>query len=529
MSDAEALDDDVTDVRAFLLDLLSRGEGEQAVEFAVRALEDLKREHARLLARLASELRARFGRRSEKVSQEQLELFLGQLGDTVPVNAQPGAAIPPPKHKPSPARSRGRKPLPADLPREPYDVPVPPEARTCVECGCEKTTIGYVTSEVLEFVPARFVVKVPRREKVACPKCEAHVEVADDDKLAAGMRPGPGLLSELIVGKWQDALPIERQADRFTRLGIDLASSTLLDWSAFGLDLLAPIAQRITKRVLGSPYVQIDDTTLKVLDPKRKPAVKTGHLWAMVGIEPRLTAFFFAPDWSAAHPAEVLVAFGGHLQGDGYAGYQRLMKPQDDDSEPILSPDRMLACGMHIRRRFEAAAKLGDARGAVALGFFRKLYLIEAECKEGGLSADARLERRRLDSRPLLDELYGWIEKLHTTLVPSSKLYDATRYAIANKESWLRCFDDGQFEIDNGEVERQIRRVALGRKNFLFAGSDAGGVRAAVAYTVLASCRMHDVDPTAYVRDVLRKLADGWPQSRIDDLLPDRWTRTAPA
>jgi hypothetical protein len=129
----------------------------------------------------------------------------------------------------------------------------------------------------------------------------------------------------------------------------------------------------------------------------------------------------------------------------------------------------------------------------------------------------------------LLDELYAWIEKLHPTLVPSSRLHDATRYAISNKESWLRCFEDGRFEIDNGEVERQIRRVALGRKNFLFAGSDAGAVRAGIAYTVLASCRMHDVDPAAYVRDVLRKLADGWLQSRIDELLPDRWTPTTSA
>jgi hypothetical protein len=201
----------------------------------------------------------------------------------------------------------------------------------------------------------------------------------------------------------------------------------------------------------------------------------------MVGMEPNFTAFFYAPDWSAAHPAEVLVGFGGHLQGDGYAVDQRLMKPQDDDSELSLAPDRMLACGMQSRRRFEAAAKLGETRGAVALGFFRRLYLIEAECKAGGLSAEARLERRRVESRPLLEDLYGWVEKLHPMLVPSTKLFDATRYATANKEPWLRWFEDGRFEIDNGEVERQLRRVALGRKNFLFAGRDAGGVRAAIA------------------------------------------------
>jgi transposase len=519
---------DLDAVRALLKRLASEGRADDAIEMALGLVSALRTDNTSLRLQLMQAMRARFGRTSEKVSAEQLALFLDQIAEDLPEGTQADAEVPAPKNKPRGARSRhGKKPLPANLPRERYVVPVPDDARRCEECGGEKKTIGYVESEVIEFRPATFVVLVPAREKVACPNCQAHVSVADDDKLESGMRPGPGLLAEMIVGKWQDSLPIERQADRFKRLGVDLASSTLLDWAAFGVDMLAPIARRITQLVLLSSYIQADDTTLKVLDPEKKPAVKRGHIWAFVGMDARLTAFLYAPDWTATHPAELLASFGGHLQGDGYAGFEKMLAPPDDDGESVVSNERRLACGMHIRRRFENAARLGDARGAVALALFRKIYAVEAACRDEGLTHEQRFARRQSESLPIAHELYAWIEKLHATLVPSSKIYDATRYALNHKDAWLRCFSDGKFEIDNGEVERQLRRVSLGRKNYLFAGSDKGAVRAAIAYTVLACCRMHGVDPSAYLRDVLRKIADGWPQTRLDELLPDRWAPPA--
>lgn len=516
---------DLDAVRALLIDMAGRGRTEDAIDLAIGLLARLRDDNTSLHLKLLAELRQRWGRKSEKVSEAQLRLFLDQLAVEVPEGEAPAGDVPLPEKKTrEPSTRKGREPLPASLPRERYVVPVPAAERACAACGAEKKTIGYVESEVLELRPATFVVLVPRREKIACPDCEAHVTIADDDKLGARMRPGPALLADLIVGKWQDALPIERQADRFKRLGVHLASSTLLDWAAFGLDMLAPIARRITQLVLLSLYIQADDTTLKVLDPAKKPAVKRGHIWAFVGMDARLSAFLYAPDWSAAHPAELLASFTGHLQGDGYAGYDKVLAPKEGDTEPIVGEERRLACGMHIRRRFEQAAKLGDARGAIALALFRKIYAIEEDCK--GLPHEQRHERRQAESLPIAHEMYGWIEKLHPSLVPSSKMYDATRYAIKQKAAWLRCFSDGKFEIDNGEVERQLRRVGIGRKNYLFAGSNQGAVRAAVAYTVLASCRMHGKDPVAYVRDVLQKLADGWPQASIDDLLPHRWTQT---
>jgi transposase len=515
---------DLEAVRGLLEGLVEQGRGKEAVGLAVELLGRIRQDNTALERRLFQLLRERYGRKSERVSAEQLKLFLDQIVEDVPEGAKPAGDVPQPKRKPrDPGGHKGRQPLPAHLPREPHDVPVPDSERHCPECGSEKKTIGFVESEVLEFRPAQFVVEVARREKIACPKCQAHVSVADDDKLAPRLRPGAGLLADLIVGKWQDSLPLERQADRYKRLDVQLAPSTLGDWVAYGIDALAPIARRITQLVLLSSYIQADDTTLKVLDPERKPAVKRGHIWAFVGMDVKLTAYLYAPDWTAEHPGELLADYTGYLQGDGYAGFDKILERPDEDTEAPFPIERRLGCGMHIRRRFENAAKLGDARGAIAMAFFRKLYATEDACKEEGLSHEQRHQRRQSESLPIVAELYEWVGKLHPTLVPSSKIYDATRYALKQKDAWVRCFTDGRFEIDNGEVERQLRRVSLGRKNYLFAGSDDGAVRAAIAYTVLACCRMHDVDPFAYVRDVLKKLADGWPQAKLDELLPHKW------
>lgn len=521
---AEARQDDLEAVRQRLRDLAAEGRTDDLVDAAVDLLARVRQDNTELQARLFKALRQLYGRKSEKISPDQLQLFLGQIiDDEIPQGASAPAPLNQPKTRARRAHG-GRKPLPANLPREPYIIPVPDNARRCAECGAEKKTIGYVESEILEFRPAQFVVLVPRREKVACPTCEAHVSISDDEKLIERGRPGPGLIADLIVGKCQDGLPLERQGDRYKRYGVQLSPSTLGDWFAWGAEAMAPVSRRIVQIILGDTYIQADDTMLKVLDPARKPAVKRGHLWAFVGMSVKLTAFLFAPNWAAEHPAEFLRTFDGMLQGDGYAGFDQVLQPSDDDTEPIVASERRLGCGMHVRRRFEEAAQLGDARGAIALALLRKIYAVEEACKADGLSFEQRHVRRQTESVPIVTELYAWIEKIHPALVPKSPIYEATRYAIRQKAFWVRCFSDGKFEIDNGEVERQLRRVATGRRNFLFAGSDDGAVRLAIAYTILACCRMHGVDPLAYMTDVLRKISDGWPNGRLDDLLPHRWS-----
>ncbi|XXY65817.1 IS66 family transposase [Sorangium sp. So ce291] len=503
-------------------------------------LVQLRDKNTALSARLASALRELYGRKSQKVSTEQLMLLFAELGAEVPQGAADSAPsselgaeapaqpeqglVPQPPEPPKPPRGRrGRSPLPAHLPRETRVVPVPEAERKCPQCGADKKCIGHRTSEVLEFVPAQFRVIEEQREKLACPRCpEQGVTTADSEKVMDRGRPGAGLLASIIVEKFEDAMPLYRQAQQYARFGVSLSPSTLGEWSAFALDVLAPVAKRIQERVLGSCYLRADDTGMRVLDQDHPAGVKRGHIWAFVGAE--LVAFLYAPDWRAKHPAALLQGFTGYLQGDGYAGYGAMLRG-DEGSEVIVPEERRLGCGMHIRAKFEKAAKGGDARAAVALAYFKAIYRIEAACKAEELSAEARLARRQELSVPVVEELYKWIHELHLRLVPSTPLYVATQYAINQEAAWRRCFTDGRFEIDNGEVERRIRCVALGRKNYLFAGSDKGAERLAVGYTVFGSCRVHGINPLAWATDVIGKLQAGWSRERLDELLPDAWAQ----
>lgn len=533
---------DLADVRRKLEQLAADGQVPALIELVIGLLVQLRDKNTALSARLASALRELYGRKSQKVSTEQLMLLFAELGAQMPQGAtdstpssEPGTEapaqpeqglVPQPPEPPKPPRGRrGRAPLPAHLPRETRVVPVPEAERKCPQCGADKKCIGHRTSEVLEFVPAQFRVIEEQREKLACPRCpEQGVTTADSEKVMDRGRPGPGLLASIIVEKFEDAMPLYRQAQQYARFGVSLSPSTLGEWSAFALDVLAPVAKRIQERVLGACYLRADDTGMRVLDQDHPAGVKRGHIWAFVGAE--LVAFLYAPDWRAKHPAAQLQGFTGYLQGDGYAGYGAMLRG-DDGGEVIVPEERRLGCGMHIRAKFEKAAKGGDTRAAVALAYFKAIYRIEAACKAEALSAEARLTRRQELSLPVLEELYEWIHELHLRLVPSTPLYVATLYAINQEAAWRRCFTDGRFEIDNGEVERRIRCVALGRKNYLFAGSDKGAERLAVGYTVFGSCRMHGVNPLAWATDVIGKLQAGWSRERLDELLPDAWARAS--
>jgi transposase len=532
------LPDDLRDVRRKLEQLGAEGRVTEIIEIVIDLLARMRDSHNALAMRLANALRELYGRKSQKISTEEISTLLAELGKDAPESAK-GAVSPPESAadsadaqgnvpqpseppKPPPKRKRGgRAPLPPNLPREPRVVPVADEERVCPSCGGERACIGHRTSEVLEFVGASFKIIEEQREKMACPRCpDGGVATAPSEKVMDRGRPGPGLLAHILVKKLHDAMPLYRQAQEYARSGVSIPPSTLGDWAAFGLDALAPVANRICARVLGAFYLRADDTGLRVLDQDHPHGVKLGHLWAFVGAG--MVAFRYAPSWRAEHPAELLQGFTGYLQGDGYAGYAAMLR-DDESGDPIVPDDRRLGCGMHIRAKFEKAAKAGDARGAVALAYFKAIYRVEAACKEENLTADARKARRDAEGLPKVDDLYEWVHTLHPTLVPSTPLYVATQYAINQEEPFRRCFTDGQFEIDNGEVERRIRRVPLGRKNYLFAGSDKGAARLAIGYTVFGTCEMLGVNPLEWAKDVIEKLQAGWPQARLDELLPDAW------
>jgi len=544
--------EDLADIRRKLEQLASDGRMDELIEMVLALLVRARETNTQLSVRLQNALRALYGRKSAKISVEQLALMFAELGsDISPTGSEAAESpacqtaespacqtaespkpdapsnVPQPPERPKAARGRGgRSPLPPNLPREEQIVSVPEAERTCSQCGASKKCIGHVASEVLEFVPAQFRVIVEKREKLVCPACvEEGVVTAPSEKVMDRGRPGPGLLAHITVKKSQDSMPLYRQSQEYERYGVWLSPSTLGDWSAFGLDVMHPVAKHIMVHAVRSGYLRGDDTGLKVLDRDHPEGVKRGHIWAFVG--GGLVAFHYAPDWKAVHPAGFLRDFDGYLQGDGYAGYAAMLR-DDQTGEPVVPRERRLGCGMHIRSKFESAAKTGDARGAVAIRYFQKIYRVEASCKNEGLSAEQRKARRDELSLPVVDELYDWTRELHPRLVPKSPLFVATQYAINQEDAWRRCFTDGGFAIDNGEVERQLRRVAMGRKNYLFAGSDKGAERLAVAYTVFGSCHMHDVNPWAWATDVIGKLQRGWPMSRLDELLPNVWKTLRP-
>jgi transposase len=547
---------DLGDVRRKLEQLAAEGRVSDLIDLVVELLMRMRDSNNALATRLRNALRELYGRKSQKVSSEQLAKMLAELGieglkgiepEVPPSSSTPDGAgtspvpsgetpaandsdgpVPQPPEPPKPPRGRqGRSPLPKSLRRESRVVPVPEAERTCSRCGAAKVCIGHRSSEILEFVPAHFFIIEELREKLACPACpEEGVVTAPSNKVMDRGRPGPGLLAHLLVAKYHDSIPLYRQAQQYERSGVSLAPATLGEWTAFGLDALAPVATRIFDRLVALPYLHVDDTGLRVLDRDHPNGVKRGHVWAFVGrVEEgiKLAAFRYSQDWKAERPATMLTKFTGYLHGDGYAGYAAM---EDDDGEPVVPDEHRLGCGMHIRAKFEKAAKAGDARGAMALAYFKYIYRIEAACKAEGLSFEARKKRRDEHSLPVVDDLYRWIHELHPSLVPKTPLHVATQYALNQEAAWRRCFTDGRFEIDNGEAERNLRRIALGRKNYLFAGSDKGAERLAVAYTIFGSCHLNGVDPLAWGTDVIGKLQAGWPLSRLDELLPDAWAKS---
>lgn len=519
---------DIAAVREKLGALAAAGQTDALLEVVLSLILQLQQDNERLGERVQSLLRQIYGRKTEKVSAEQLSLLFEALDGTAPKSAEDIAKqaneveVPQPLEQPRRLREHhGRSALPENLPRQTVIIPVPDAQRACPECGAERKGIGFVTSEILEFVPAHFVVIEERREKVACEACEANVVVADSEKVMDRGRPGAGLIANILVEKHDDSMPLERQSKQYARSGIHISPSTIGDWYAFGAEVIKPIARLIVARVLQSFVINADDTGHRVLDPQHKENVKRARLWCFVG-DGKYVAFHYAPDWKAEHPGEFLRDFEGFVQADGYGGYASEVGPPED-RHIVIRDDFRLGCGMHIRRKFEQTADVGDPQGAVGLAYFRRLYDLERGYKQEGLDAAQRFSHRQEHSMPVLIEFKTWLDTKRDTTIPGTPLYKAVRYATHQWPYFERCFTDGKFEIDNGAVEREFRRIRLGEKNYLFAGSDAGAKRIADVCTIIATCKAYGIEPWAYLQDVITKLQRGWLTARIDELLPDAW------
>jgi transposase len=527
----------------WMREMVEAGRVDEMIDAVVALMDQMSDAHVRTLLALRRQLEERFGRKSEKVSEAQLLLAFAALAEELgqeQAEEAAAAALPRPaleldegepregRAGDEEARERrraraGRNPFPPALPREEVVVAVAEAERTCAGCGAERPVIGHEESELLEYVPASFVVRRIRREKRACPRCRAGVVTAPaPPKLVERGALGAGLVAQVLVAKFKDHVPLYRQRQIYKRHRVALPRSTLGDAVAAGLTLLRPLAERIRARVLSGDLVQTDDTGLRVLDRDRPGHVKLGHLWPYVGGEEGRFAYFaYSPTREGRWPKALLEAYRGYLQVDGYGGYDALF-----EGEACARVE--VGCFAHARRYFVRALEVGDVRAAEPLAMIQALYRVEREAEEAKLDAAARRRLREERARPTLDALGAWLEATEGALPPQMPLGKAIAYTRRRLAALRRYLEDGRIEIDNSRVERLIRLVAVGRKNYLFAGSDAAAHRAAVAYSLIATCALHEIDPWAYLEDVLEKVAAGWPQREIDALLPDAWLRDHP-
>ena len=506
------------------LDSLLRARDEE-----LRRLEAELESHRETLSQQADELRSRsgriehlklmveklrhmiFGTRSEKIvfKLEQLEF---QLEEQETTQAEAEAAA----ERVSPAKGSkvgsGRKPLPAHLQRE--VVTHVHEGDCCADCGSQLRKFGEDISEQLEYIPDSFKVIRHVRPKFSCSGCDRVVEAPASSRPIERGLAGPGLLAHVLISKYSDHLPLYRQSEIYARQGVEISRSTLAGWVGAASDLIDPLVSAIQKHVLSGRKVHADDTPIPVLAPG-SGKTKTGRLWTYVrddrpGGEDTSPAVWFAysEDRRGEHPRKHLENFKGALQADAYAGFHHLYG--NDIYEA--------ACWAHARRKFhEIHVVHASPTTTEALARIGALYAIEEEIR--GKPVDLRLSVRQLRARPLLDGLRDWMEKARKSMSAKSETAGAIRYALSRWRALTRYTEDGLLEIDNSAAERALRAVALGRKNFLFAGSDCGGQRAANMYSLIGSAKLNGLDPELYLRTVLARIADH-PISKIEDLLP---------
>lgn len=528
LPDLDALDRDA------LLDLIRTHEQQFASLIAaqdeeIRRLEAELDAHRQTMSEQAEELDSRreriehlklmvekfrhmiFGKKSEKLvlKLEQMEFDLEE-DETTQAETEAIAERVSPRKEQKPRSER--KPLPEHLKRE--EVMHRPERDCCPDCGGGLRHFGDDISEQLEYVPESFKVIRHVRPKFTCTGCDRVVEAPAPSRPIERGLAGPSLLAHVIVSKYADHLPLFRQSEIYARQGVELPRSTMAGWVGAASDLLSPLVDAIQKHVLAGRKLHADDTPMPVLAPGNGKT-KTGRLWTYVRDERpagEQTApavwFAYSEDRRGEHPRQHLKNFTGALQADAYAGFHHLYGNHIYEA----------ACWAHARRKFhDIHLAHASPTTTEALARIGALYAIEDEIR--GKPVDLRLSVRQTRARPLLDDLRKWMEKALRSLSSKSETAAAIRYALSRWRSLTRYTEDGLLEVDNSAAERALRAVALGRKNFLFAGSDCGGERAAAMYTLIGSAKLNGLDPEFYLRTVLAQIADH-PISQIQDLLP---------
>jgi transposase len=485
----------------------------------------------KLRIQIAKLRRMQFGHSSERLTRqiEQLELRLEELEAAEAEDAAKAEVDEP--AAPSPQRAKPkRNPLPEHLPREEVvHQPANNGGCTCPACGKGMARLGEDVTEALDYVPGHYRVIRHVRPKFACTACDAITQAPAPPMPTPRGRATPATLAHLLVGKYVDHLPLYRQAEIFAREGIDLDRSTLSDWVGQAAWLLDPVAAAVRQYVFAADKIHGDDTTVPVLSPGLG-RTKTGRLWVYVrddrpccGTGFPAAAYFYSPDRRGEHPVAHMATFAGFLQADGYAGFDQLYHPARTKPGPITE----VACWAHCRRKcFDVWETTKSAVAREALERIAAIYVIEEKAR--GLPVAERVALR-MQTAPVLEAFFAWIEAMLAKLSAKSDLAEAFRYIVKRRQALSLFVTDGRLEADNNIAENAMRAIALGRKNYLFCGSDKGGERAALIYTLVQTARMNRLNPEAWLTDILAKIAAGHPINRIDELLPWRVGITARA
>jgi len=517
------------------------------------AAEQLEAQNQRHKAELDAVLRRFYGPHSERFDPTQLLLFglkvvepapdfgeLSRAANEKAIEAESGRKLHPPRinhHK------HGRRELPAHLPRVEIPHDLTDEQKKCPCCDQPRVCIGAETSEQLEFISASFKVLKHVRSKYACKACgegcehcdgSPHIEIAvkEAQPIEKGL-PGPGLLAHVIVGKMGDHLPLYRLEKIFHRVGVDVSRSTMCAWMMNCGDLVKPLVDLMIKRVKLSKVIHTDDTRVPVQDETVKGKCKSGRIWTYIGDEDnRYIVFDYTPDRTRAGPQTFLADYKGHLQADAYGGY---------DGVYTRGNVTEVACWAHARRKFFDARETDGRRAAQMLRFVQRLYAVEGRIKiriarrleqNPSLSADERHEiiraARQAHGAPILTKIKAWLDAEQKLVLPRSPMAAAIGYMLNQWAALCVYVTAGFLNIDNNAAERALKRVAIGRKNWLFAGNDAAARSHARLYTLLAGAERHGLNPQEYLTSVLAKIGQT-PLSQLEQFLPDVWKRQAQA
>lgn len=501
--------EDAAELRARLQRAEARLRDTEAELSAARsALRHRDAQLERLRLQLATLRRMQFGRSSEKLAWqiEQLELQLEELETPTSEDVRVERAESRPRRKPA------RRALPPHLPRETVTHAPQP---SCPSCGGELRAAGEDVSEVLEYVPARFKVIRHVRPKCACARCQRIVQAPAPERPVPRGLAGPGLLAQVLVSKYADHLPLYRQSEIYAREGVELERSTLADWVGQASALLAPLGEALGRYVRGGPTLHADDTPVPVLAPGLG-RTRTGRLWTYVRDErpagqvtPPAVWLRYSPDRKGIRPQAHLSGYEGVLHADGYAGFHHLY---------ATGRIKEAACWAHVRRKFYDIAKACPAPVAEeAVERIGVLYQIERALH--GESPEVRRQGRQTRAGPVLAQLKDWLQSQAARVSAKSALGQAIGYTLSRWPALSRYAEDGRIEIDNNAAERALRTVALGRKNYLFAGSDAGGERAALIYSLIGTAKLNGLDPQAYLAHVIGCI-NAHPINRLEALLP---------